>query len=86
LLLFIYLEVLAMVRVYLRSGKLPIRMPLYIAIVALARYLILDMKAMDNWRIIAIAVAALILGAAILLIRYGHLRFPYADDLDGDRN
>ena len=36
LLLFIYLEVLAMVAIYLDSGKLPVRMPLYIAIVALA--------------------------------------------------
>ena len=44
LLLFIYLEVLAMVGIYLKSGKLPVRMPLYIAIVALARYMILDMK------------------------------------------
>ena len=40
LLLFIYLEVLAMVTIYLDSGKLPVRMPLYIAIVALARYMI----------------------------------------------
>ena len=44
LLLFIYLEVFAMVSMYIDSGKMPIRMPLYIAIVALARYLILDMK------------------------------------------
>ncbi len=42
LLLFIYLEVISMVAVYLKSGKLPVRMPLYIAMVALARYLILD--------------------------------------------
>ena len=39
LLLFIYLEVLAMIGVYLDSGKLPVRMPMYIAIVALARSL-----------------------------------------------
>ena len=49
LLLFIYLEVLAMVAMYLKMGKLPIRIPIYIAIVALARYLILDMKEMDTW-------------------------------------
>jgi protein PsiE len=52
--------------------------------VALARYLILDMKAMDNWRILAVAGATLVLGAAVLLIRYGHLRFPYADKSDAD--
>ncbi len=80
LLLFIYLEVLAMVAIYLKSGKLPIRIPLYIAIVALARYMILDMKAMDSWRMLAVAGAALILAIAILVIRYGHVRYPYDPD------
>jgi len=80
LLLFIYLEVLAMVAIYLKSGKLPIRIPLYIAIVALARYMILDMKAMDSWRMLAVAGAALILAITILLIRYGHVRYPYESD------
>ena len=38
LLMFLYLEILAMVGVYYRSGKLPVRFPIYIAIVALARH------------------------------------------------
>ena len=82
LLLFIYLEVLAMVAIYLKSGKLPIRIPLYIAIVALARYLILDMKDMDHWRMLAVAGAALILSLTVLTIRYGHVRFPYEKDAE----
>jgi len=77
LLLFIYLEVVAMVAVYLDSGKLPVRMPLYIAIVALARYLALDIKNIDSWEIIAVAGAILILTGSVLLIRYGAHRFPY---------
>jgi protein PsiE len=77
LLLFIYLEILAMVSIYLDSGKLPVRMPLYIAIVALARYLILDMKDMDAWKIIGVSAAALILAFTVLVIRYGHLTYPY---------
>jgi protein PsiE len=77
LLLFIYLEVLAMVAIYLESGQLPIRIPLYIAIVALARYLILDMKSMETWRMLAVAGAALLLALAVLVIRYGHVRYPY---------
>ncbi|MEW8584374.1 MAG: phosphate-starvation-inducible PsiE family protein [Candidatus Thiodiazotropha sp.] len=80
LLLFIYLEVFTMVKVYLDSGKLPVRIPLYIAIVALARYMILDMKAMDNWRMLAAAGASLVLAFTILAIRYGHTRFPYGKD------
>lgn len=83
LLMFIYLEVLAMVAIYLRSGKLPIRIPLYIAIVALARYLILDMKGMDSWRLITVAGAALVLALAILVIRFGHIHYPYDKDEGG---
>ncbi|MDV2858601.1 MULTISPECIES: phosphate-starvation-inducible protein PsiE [Oceanimonas] len=83
LLMFIYLEVLAMVAIYLRSGKLPIRIPLYIAIVALARYLILDMKGMDNWRLITVAGAALVLALAVLAIRFGHAKYPYDKEEGG---
>ena len=79
LLLFIYLEVLTMVGIYLKSGKLPVRMPLYIAIVASARYIILDMKNLDNLRIIGLSGAVLILTLSILAIRYGHTKFPYDD-------
>ena len=77
LLLFIYLEILAMVSIYLDSGKLPVRMPLYIAIVALARYLILDMKEMDVWKVMGVSAAALILAVTVLVIRYGHIKYPY---------
>ena len=79
LLLFIYLEVLSMVAIYLDSGKLPVRMPLYIAIVALARYLILDMKNLDTWRMLGLAGAALLIAIAILVIRFGHARYPYRE-------
>ncbi len=70
LLLFIYLEVLTMVAVYYESGELPIKIPLYIAIVALARYLILDMKNIDTWRILGITSAILLLGVSIIVIHY----------------
>jgi protein PsiE len=79
LLLFIYLEVLAMIGIYLKSGKLPVRMPLYITIVALTRYMILDMKNLDTLRMIGLAGAVFILAVSILAIRYGHAKFPYND-------
>jgi len=82
LLLFIYLEVLAMVGIYLKSGKLPVRMPLYIAIVALARYMILDMKNIDTLRMFGLAGAILVLAISILAIRYGHIKYPYEDKED----
>jgi protein PsiE len=70
LLLFIYLEVLTMVAVYYKSGELPIKIPMYIAIVALARYLILDMKNFETWRILGISGAILVIGFAIVVIHY----------------
>ena len=79
LLLFIYLEVLAMVAMYLDSGKLPVRMPLYIAIVALARYLILDMKSMESWRMLGVSGAILLIAITVLIHRYGHTKFPYKE-------
>ena len=84
LILFIYLEVLAMVSIYLDSGKLPVRMPLYIAIVALARYLILDMKNLNTWQLLSVAGAALLIAITILVIRYGHAKFPYDEKHGGN--
>lgn len=86
LMLFIYLEVIAMVGLYMESGRLPVRMPLYIAIVALARYLALDVKELDVWKIIAVSGAILIVAAAVLLIRFGKIRYPYPPSEDGDRD
>ena len=80
LLMFLYLEVLTMVGLYYNSGKLPVRFPLYIAIVALARYLILDIKDLDVWRMLAVSGSVLLISLAVLVIRYGHVRFPYTED------
>lgn len=83
LLLFIYLEVLVMVRLYFEIGQLPVRFPLYIAIVALARFLIIDMKELEVWQMLEITGAILVLAAAVLAIRYGQVRFRYTHSADG---
>ena len=83
LLLFLYLEILAMVGQYFRSGQLPVRFPIYIAIVALARYLVLDMKSLDVWRMLGVTASMLLLACAVLVIRYGHTRFPYDETSKG---
>jgi protein PsiE len=77
LLLFLFLEVLAMVGAYYRSGKLPVRFPLYIGMVALARYLVLDIKGMEDWRMLAVTGSILLLTVAVLVVRIGHVRYPY---------
>ncbi len=80
LLMFLYLEILAMVGLYYKSGKLPVRFPIYIAIVALARYLVLDLKNLDVWQVLGVAGGVLLLTLAVLAIRYGHVTYRYGDD------
>jgi protein PsiE len=84
LLMFLYLEVLAMIGQYVKSGQLPVRFPLYIGMVALARYLILDLKDMSEWRMLAVTAAIFLLTVAVLVVRYGHVRFPYREDAEKD--
>lgn len=85
LLLFLYLEIFTMLGLYYKQGKLPVRYPIYIAIVALARYIVLGMKDMDEWRLLGVAAAVLMLTLAVLALRYGHTRFPYREDgADGE--
>lgn len=78
--MFLFLEVLAMISQYFKSGQLPVRFPLYIGMVALARYLILDLKELTEWRMLAIASAILLLALGVLVIRFGHVRYPYSEE------
>ena len=84
LLMFIYVETVTMVKVYWESGKLPVRMPLYIAIVAIARYLIIDIKDMEALRVIAIASSILLIAVAVLVVRWGHVKLPYPSGRDSE--
>src|SRR5210317_1512598 len=86
LLMFIYVETVTMVKVYWESGKLPVRMPLYIAIVAIARYLIIDVKDMEALRVIAVASSILVIAVAILVVRWGHVKLPYPASRDPERD
>lgn len=86
LLLFIYVETVTMVKVYWESGKLPVRMPLYIAIVAIARYLIIDIKEMDGFRALAISSSILIVALAVLVVRWCHVKLPYPDHGEIDKD
>jgi protein PsiE len=82
LLLFIYLEVITMVDVYWQTGRLPVRMPLYIAMVAMARYIILEAAHLGPWHVVGLAGAILILALAVLVVRFGHLKLPYPETGD----
>jgi len=82
LLLFLYLEVMTMLNHYLSAGTLPVRYPLYIGIIALARFLVLDIKELDAMTMFALSGSILLISISILIVRYGHVRFPYTDGSD----
>ncbi len=80
LLLFLYLEVMSMLNHYFSSGSLPVRYPLYIGIIALARFLVLDIHDLNAQTMISLSGSILLISLAVLVLRYGHVRFPYNDE------
>jgi protein PsiE len=69
LLLFIYTEVLGMVGVFYKSNRIPITLPLFIAITALSRMIILQGKGSDPQNLIYESAAVLLLAISCLIIR-----------------
>lgn len=76
LLLFIYLELGAMVGIYFKTKKLPVRFLLYIAITALTRVLAIDVKTMTDLHLMAVSLAILLLAISVLVVRIASDRFP----------
>ena len=72
LLMFLYLEVLAMVRVFWDQQSISITLPLLIAITALSRFIILQGKEMDPTGLVYEAVAILLIAGAIVVLRLRH--------------
>ena len=72
LLMFLYLEVLAMVRVFWDQQSISITLPLLIAITALSRFIILQGKEMDPSALVYEAVAIVLIAAAIVILRLRH--------------
>ena len=72
LLMFLYLEVLAMVRVFWDQQSISITLPLLIAITALARFIILQGKEMDPSAPVYEAVAIVLIASAIVILRLRH--------------
>ena len=70
LLLFLYTEVLGMVGAFYKSKKIPITLPLFIAMTALARLIILQGKEIEAITLLYEAGAILILALACLAIRF----------------
>jgi len=84
LLLFIYLELGAMVGIYFKTNHMPVRFLIYVGITALTRLLVGDIATHHklDWGIIMVAGAILLLALANLVVRYGSSRFPSTSSSD----
>ena len=84
LLLFIYTEVLCMIGIFFVSNRIPITLPIFIAMTAISRLIILQGKEMDMSFLLYEAGAILVLAIAVLIVRYKPLRaYSYQTDDDG---
>lgn len=84
LLLFIYLEIGAMVGIYFNTNHMPVRFLLYIAITALTRHMI-DMMShspVDMWHMVATAGCVFVVAISVIVIKFGSWRFTSRNDRD----
>ena len=79
LLMFIYIEVIGLVRSYWETRAVRITYPLVIAITALARFIILQDKESDPSNLIYISVAILIVAIATVIIRFRNSKYLKLD-------
>ena len=79
LLLFIYIEVIGLVRSYWETRSVRISYPLVIAITALARYIILQDKNDDPSTLLYIALAILIVALSTVVIRFRNSKYLNLD-------
>ena len=86
LLLFIYLELAAMVGIYFKTNHMPIRFMIYVAITALTRLMISDISHnhKPDMGVVMVSGAILLLAVAILVVRYASARYPSVQ-ADGPR-
>ncbi len=84
LMLFIYLELGAMVGIYFKTHRLPVQYLIYITITALSRHLVIDVQKVSNefqlWLLLTIAGAIVILSLSIFLLSYTAKNFGRPED------
>ena len=82
LLLFIYVEVLGMIKEYWLAKVIRMSYPLFIAMTALARLIILQRKDIEPVTLIYESVAILIIAISIVVLRVRHLDYFKRDKKD----
>jgi phosphate starvation-inducible membrane PsiE len=71
LMLFIFIELGAMIGIYFKTNRLSVRFLVYVAITALTRLLVIDIKAMDDDTILTITGAIVLLTASVFVLCAG---------------
>jgi phosphate starvation-inducible membrane PsiE len=84
LLLFIYLELGAMVGIYFKTHRLPVQFLIYIAITALSRHLVIDVQEVSAsfhlYLLLSIAAAIVVLSIAVVMLTYAANRIGSPED------
>ena len=82
LLLFIYLELGAMVGIYFKTNHMPVRFLIYVAITALTRMLIEIVSDVNSphGEILSVVGSIVLLTLAVLVLRFGSHKFGQVDD------
>ena len=79
LLLFIYIELGAMVGIHFKTHRLPVEFLLYVAITALTRLLVINLKTMPDERILVISGAIVAITIAVFILHLGRAKYPSDD-------
>jgi len=87
LLLFIYLELGAMVGIYFKTNHMPVRFLIYVAMTAMTRLLFgfISIEHGTDIRVVIVSGAILLLAFAVLVVRYGSNKYPAKQGVAGAR-
>lgn len=84
LLLFIYLELGAMIGIYFKTHRLPVQFLIYIAITALSRHLVIDVQKVTEYfhlyLLLSIAFAIVLLSLSILILSFTGKKYGQPED------
>ena len=84
LLLFIYLELGAMIGIYFKTHRLPVQFLIYIAITALSRHLVIDVQKVNSeyhlYLLLSICLSIAILSISVMVLSYTGSKFGRPED------
>ena len=84
LLLFIYLELGAMIGIYFKTHRLPVQFLIFIAITALSRHLVIDVQKVSDpfhlYLLLVISGAILILSVALFVLTFTAKKYGRPED------